>query len=89
MNGGKEMIENEMDADAFYNDEMKKAEQPVYPGGKDYAVYSIRCEDIKIQSADGDTLVRFYLDEETYAFAHLTLSAKDGKVEMRIYNEEQ
>jgi len=83
------MIENEMDADAFYNDEMKKADQPVYPGGKDYAVYSIRCEDIKIDSADGDTLVRFYLDDGTYAFAHLTVSVKDGKVDMRILNEEQ
>lgn len=83
------MIENEMDADAFYNDEMKKGDQPVYPGGKDYAVYSIRCEDIKIQSVDGDTLVRFYLDDGTHAFAHLTVSVKDGKVDMRILNEEQ
>lgn len=78
-----------MDADAFYNDELKKTDQPVYPGGKDYAVFSIRCEDIKIHSNDGDTLIRFYLDDGTYAFAHLTVSVKDGKVDMRILNEEQ
>lgn len=82
------MIENEMDADAFYDDEMKKAEQPVYPGGKTYATYSIRCEDIQIKTDDGDTLVRLYLDDSENAFAHLTVSVKDGSIGMRILNEE-
>ena len=87
------MIENEMDADAFYNDEMKKTEQPVYTGGKEqfltHATYSIRCEDIQIKTDDGDTLVRLYLDDSEHAFAHLTVSVKDDSIVMRILNEEE
>jgi len=83
------MIENEMDAEAFYNDEMKKTEQPVYPGGKTYDTYVIRCEDIQIHSTNGETLVRLYLDDSEHAFAHLTVSVKDDSIVMRILNEEE
>ena len=77
------MIENEMDADAFYNDEMKKVEpNPTW--------FRIRCEDFKVHSSDGETLVRFYLDNDKYAFSHLVLTVEeDGNVKMRILNEEQ
>jgi hypothetical protein len=83
------MIENDMDADAFYADEMMKTEKPVYAGSKDYATNSIRCEDIRINNADGDTLVRLYLDDSKHAFAHLTVSVKDNSIVMRILNEEE
>jgi len=83
------MIENEMDVNAFYEDEMKKTEKPAYAGGKDYATFSIRCEDIKVRTVDGETLVRFYLDDNEHAFAHLTVSVKDDSIVMRILNEEE
>lgn len=84
------MNEDEMDADAFYKDEINNVEEkPVYAGGKDYATFSIRCNDIQIKSNDGDTLVRLYLDGNEDAFAHLTVSIKDGSIVLRILNEEE
>lgn len=89
MKGGNKMIEHEMDADAFYDDKINKTEKPAYAGGKDYATFSIRCEDIKVRTVDGETLVRLYLDDNEHAFAHLTVSVKDGSIVMRILNEEE